>query len=110
MCNTVAEGVALMESLDNTDVKLLADVFHMGIEEDNPAEAMRSGKGHIGHVHFVDSNRKAAGMGHLDLKSIADALIEIEYPHFVSAECFPKPDSLTAAKNTIEAYKRLFPR
>lgn len=110
MCNTMAEGVELMNTLDTRDVKLLADVFHMGIEEDNPADAMRAGKGYIGHVHFVDSNRKAAGMGHLDLKAIADALIETEYPYYVSAECFPKPDSLTAAKNTIEAYKQLFPR
>lgn len=110
MCNTMAEGVEFMKSLDNDAVKLLADVFHMGIEEADPAAAMRAGKGYIGHVHFVDSNRMAAGMGHLDLKSIADALIEIDYPYFVSAECFPKPDSLTAAKNTIEAYKKLFPR
>jgi sugar phosphate isomerase/epimerase len=110
MCNTVAQGVELMKSLDNTDVKLLADVFHMGIEEDAPADAMRSGKGYIGHVHFVDSNRKAAGMGHLDLKAVADALIETGYEHYVSAECFPTPDSATAAKNTIEAYRRLFPR
>jgi len=110
LCNTMAQGVELMQSLDTPDVKLLADVFHMCIEEDNPAEAMRAGKGYIGHVHFVDSNRKAPGMGHLDLKSIADALIEIDYPYYVSAECFPKPDSLTAAKSTIEAYRRLFPR
>ena len=110
MCNTMAQGLELMKSLDNSHVKLLADVFHMCIEEDNPAQAMLDGKGYIGHVHFVDSNRKAAGMGHLDLAAIAKALTESGYERYVSAECFPNPDSLTAAKNTIEAYKRLFPR
>lgn len=110
MCNTVAEGVELCQSLSTQHVKLLADVFHMGIEEADPAAAMASGKGFIGHVHFVDSNRKAAGMGHLDLDSIAKALIDIGYDRYVSAECFPQPDAETAARNTIEAYKRLFPR
>jgi sugar phosphate isomerase/epimerase len=110
LCNTMAEGVEFMKSLDNQDVKLLADVFHMCIEEDDPAQAMLDGKGFVGHVHFVDSNRKAAGMGHLDLAAIAKALIESGYEHYVSAECFPKPDSITAAKNTIDAYKKLFPR
>ena len=110
LCNTFAQGVELCESLSTSHVKLLADVFHMGIEEADPAAAMASGKGHIGHVHFVDSNRNAAGMGHLDLKAIAQALIDSGYDRYVSAECFPYPDSETAAKNTIDAYRSLFPR
>ncbi len=110
LCNTVAEGVDLCQSLETDHVKLLADVFHMGIEEADPAAAMASGKGWIGHVHFVDSNRKAAGMGHLNLGTIAQALIDSDYDQFVSAECFPTPDSETAARNTIKAYQRLFPR
>ncbi len=110
MCNTVAQGVDLCQSLTSKHVKLLADVFHMGIEEADPAAAMSAGKGFIGHVHFVDSNRSAAGMGHLNLEAIAKALIDTGYDRYVSAECFPKPDADTAAKNTIEAYKRLFPR
>ena len=110
LCNTVAEGVDLCQSLETDHVKLLADVFHMGIEEADLAAAMASGKGWIGHVHFVDSNRKAAGMGHLNLGTIAQALIDSDYDQFVSAECFPTPDSETAARNTIKAYQRLFPR
>ncbi len=108
LCNTMAEGIQLCDSLDTGNIKLLADVFHMGIEEANPAEAMISGKAYIGHVHFVDSNRRAAGMGHLDLSGIAKALKEIGYDGFVSAECFPKPDALTAAKQTIAAYRKFF--
>lgn len=108
LCNTMADGVSLCQSLETESVKLLADVFHMGIEEDDPASAMGAGKGYIGHVHFVDSNRKAAGRGHLNLKAIADALIKSGYDRYVSAECFPFPDSATAARETIEAYTALF--
>ncbi len=108
LVNTVAEGVELMKSLEVDNVKLLADVFHMNIEEVDIPAAMHEGQGFIGHVHFVDSNRRAAGMGHLDIQSIADALKESGYDGYVSAEAFPIPDSRTAAKATIEAYRRIF--
>jgi sugar phosphate isomerase/epimerase len=110
LCNTVESGVSLVRSLNTTNVKLLADVFHMCIEEANPAQAMLDGKGYIGHVHFVDSNRKAAGMGHLNLAKVANALSESGYDRYVSAECFPTPDGEAAAQQTINAYKQLFPR
>ena len=68
-----------MKSLETDNVKLLADLFHMNIEEADLPAAIRAGKGAIGHVHFVDSNRQAAGLGHTDFAPIAAALVEIGY-------------------------------
>ena len=110
LVNTVAEGVDLMKSLSTDHVKLLADLFHMNIEETSLPDAIRAGEGFIGHVHFVDSNRRAAGMGHMDLARVAAALGEIGYDGYASAEAFPYPDSDTAAQRTIEAFKSVFPR
>ena len=104
----IADGMKLLESLSTKNVKLLADLFHMNIEEADLAEAIRAGKGHIGHVHFVDSNRQAVGLGHIDFAPIADALKETGYEGYVSAEAFPLPDSDTAAEKTIEAFKKYF--
>ena len=59
LCNTVADGVKLLEAIQSQNVVLLADLFHMNIEEENIADALRHGGKHIGHVHFVDSNRRA---------------------------------------------------
>jgi hypothetical protein len=39
---------------------------------------------------------------------LRDALIDIGYDGFLSAEARPLPDSLTAAKTTIATFKRLF--
>jgi sugar phosphate isomerase/epimerase len=108
LINTVAAGVELLKSLSTDNVKLLADLFHMNIEETNLADAIRAGKGYIGHVHFVDSTRQAAGRGHIDFQSIAHALREIHYDGYVSAEAFPIPDSAEAARLTIEAYRKYF--
>lgn len=108
LITTVADGVAFLKTLSTGDVQLLADLFHMNIEESNLADAVRGGAGFIGHVHFVDSNRRAAGLGHIDFAPIAAALKEIEYDGYVSAEALPLPDADTAAVQTIEAFNRYF--
>ncbi len=108
LLKTVAEGVEFLGSLKTGNVKLLADLFHMNIEEDNIAAALELGGAHIGHVHFVDSNRKAAGMGHMDYEPIAAALKKSGYAGYLSAEAFALPDSLTAAQRTIDAFRRWF--
>ena len=108
LATTIEQGARLLKSLSTGNVKLLADLFHMNIEEADLAEAIRTGAGHIGHVHFVDSNRKAAGMGHMDFAPVASALKEIGYNGYLSAEAFPLPDSSTAALKTIEAFHRYF--
>jgi len=109
MANTVEAGVALLDTLSTTNVKLLADLFHMNIEEVDIAAALKAGGRHIGHVHFVDSNRRPAGGGHLNFAPIAAALKEINYQGYASAEAFPYPDSDQAAKLTIDAYRKYFP-
>ena len=80
----------------------------MNIEEPCIAQGIRDGGDKIGHVHFVDSNRQAAGRGHMDHAPIAAALSEICYDGFASAEAFPIPDSDTAARATIDAFNKYF--
>ena len=110
LVNTVADGVKLLQSLRTSNVKLLCDLFHMNIEEVDIAAALRAGAGHVGHIHFVDSNRRAVGMGHIDFTPIAAALQEIGYDGYVSAEALALPDSQAAAAATIAAYKKYFPK
>lgn len=100
------DGVALLEQLQTGNVRLLADLFHMNIEESDSAAALIAADTRIGHVHFVDSNRRPAGCGHIDYEPIVAALREIRYGGYLSAEALPWPDSQTAAKQTIEAYRK----
>ena len=108
LVNTVEAGVKMLKSLSTRNVKLLADLFHMNIEEQDIAAAVRAGAGFIGHVHFVDSNRRPAGLGHLDYGPIAAALKEIGYDGFASAEALPFPDSDAAASQTMTAFRAYF--
>ncbi|WP_417849615.1 TIM barrel protein [Thalassoglobus sp.] len=108
LCNTMADGVQLIESQSITNVVLLADLFHMNIEETCIAQGLKDGGRHIGHVHFVDSNRRPAGNGHMNYEPIVSALEEINYQAYASAEAFPWPDPTAAARQTIEMFQKLF--
>jgi sugar phosphate isomerase/epimerase len=108
LVNTIDDGVRLLASLSTRNVSLLADLFHMNIEEEDIVAALRRGQGHIGHVHFVDSNRRPAGCGHTNFAPIAEALRDIGYRGYVSAEALPYPDPAEAARRTIAAYRKYF--
>lgn len=103
--NTIDAGVGMLESLSTDNVKLLCDLFHMQIEERDVAEALRRGGRHVGHVHFVDSNRRPVGEGHTDFRPIIRTLREIQYTGYLSAEAFPYPDPTAAAEQTIRAFR-----
>jgi sugar phosphate isomerase/epimerase len=110
MVSTQADGASLLRSLKTKNVKLLADLFHMNIEEPDVAASIRASASAIGHVHVADSNRRPAGNGHTDFAPIAAALRDIGYAGYVSAECLPWPNPDDAAAKTIESYRRYFDR
>ena len=45
---------------------VLLDAFHMNIEEVSIGDAIRAAGERLGYFHVVDSNRRAAGFGHVD--------------------------------------------
>lgn len=104
---TIGEGVKLLNEVASRSVKLCPDTFHMNIEERSMAESIKQGKGYIGHFHLSDNNRQAPGKGHIDFFEIAEALKEIKYEGFASAEIITKPDQQFAAKLTMEVIKSL---
>ncbi len=104
-CCTVAEGVKLLESLSTDNVRLLCDLFHMHIEETDVADALLTGGKWVGHIHFVDSNRRPVGNGHMQYGRIIAALRQIGYEGYLCAEAFPWPDPHEAARQTMRAFK-----
>ena len=106
LCNTMEQGVEFLKTHGIENVVLLADLFHMNIEETSIGQGLLDGGEKIGHVHFVDSNRRPAGNGHMDYAPIVQALHDIHYAGYASAEAFPWPDPDAAAQQTIATYKK----
>lgn len=89
LLNRVAQSAALVEKIDLPSVGCMADTFHMAIEEDDIAAAIRQLRSRLYHVHFADSDRAAPGHGHTDFVPIVAALREIGYTGYVSFELLP---------------------
>jgi sugar phosphate isomerase/epimerase len=106
--NLFQDAFNYIDNLSTNGVTLLADLFHMNIEETDIADTIVKGAKHLGHVHFADSNRKPVGYGHTEIAPIARALKEIDYKGCISAEAFAWPDPITAAKVTINSYNKFF--
>jgi sugar phosphate isomerase/epimerase len=106
--NTLEEGAELLRAIGAKRTTLLADLFHMNIEEADVAGAIRRAGAQVGHVQLADSNRRPAGQGHTDFAAVAAALREIGYRGYLSAEALPWPDPDGAAKLAREAIRRTF--
>ena len=101
LLNTIEDSYSIASALDD-NVGLLIDTFHMNIEESNLADAIRKAHDLIWHVHIADNIRWAPGFGCLDFKSVVDALQDIGYKGYLSAEMMHMPDYETAFKQTFE--------
>ena len=104
--NRIGDAAAFLDGLVTRNVRILADLFHMNIEEHSIPDALRETLRYVGHVHFADSNRRAIGFGHTNVAPIIEALHEIGFEGYLSAEILPLPDSDTAARQTIESFRR----
>ena len=101
LINSVGQGLELVEAVGAANMGLLADTFHMIIEEPSIEGSIRQAGDRIFHFHVADSNRWHPGAGHLDFALILDALVATGYAGFVSGEFLPLPDAETAARRGI---------
>jgi len=88
LLNTAEEGVQFCQEVDNPNVKLLLDTFHMNIEEDSIPDAIRRAGGMLSALHVGEGNRKIPGQGHLPWAEIGQALRDIQFIGDVVMEPF----------------------
>jgi len=86
--NTCKEALQFCEEVDNKNVKILLDTFHMNIEEDNISDAIRLAGDKLGHLHVGEGNRKLPGEGSLPWGEMGQALRDIGYDRGVVMEPF----------------------
>jgi sugar phosphate isomerase/epimerase len=68
-------------------IKMMADFFHMNIEEADMAQAIEESADRLAYVHLADSNRYQPGAGHLDFRTPLAALKRVGYGGFMTLEC-----------------------
>ena len=90
LLNTAEEGLSYIRELDEPNVKLMLDTFHMNIEEDSIAAAIRRAGASLGHLHTGECNRRLPGKGRQPWREIGEALRDIGYTGSVVMEPFVK--------------------
>jgi len=105
--HTIEETLQFLQELGVDNIGILADSFHMNIEEVDLYQSIVKANRLLWHFHIADSNRWAPGFGHLDFKPLMQALQEINYQGFISAEIIQKPSFLGAARQTSTYLKNL---
>jgi sugar phosphate isomerase/epimerase len=80
MINRLDQAVALCDEIGLDSVAVMADLFHMSIEEENSAESLVASRRWLAHLHGADSNRCEPGAGQTDFAAISQALDRIDRP------------------------------
>jgi sugar phosphate isomerase/epimerase len=95
MLNRLDQGVELAAVSGSTSVRVMGDLFHMNIEEDDLGESIRRASDYLAHVHLADSNRAHPGAGHTDFAPAFGALREIGFDGYMAMECAVRGDART---------------
>ena len=104
-CDRTAWGLAVVEQVGSTHIKLLYDIYHMQIMEGDVIRTMLDNLGVIGHVHTAGN----PGRNDLDdeqeihYSGICRALAAAGYKGYLGHEFHPKGDPVSALH---QAYKR----
>lgn len=83
---TLEEGAELLTQLNSPNLKLLADTFHLNIEQAQPAADLKRFAPRIGYVHLADNHRLLPGMGCLNFAELFSALSTGKYSGYLSLE------------------------
>jgi sugar phosphate isomerase/epimerase len=106
MVNTLTQGAELCQATGLPSVRLMADLFHMNIEEADLAAALRDAGEMVAHVHLADSSRLEPGTGHTDFAAAFRALADIGFDGWGAIECRLSREPEVALRNAHEALRQ----
>lgn len=84
---SLQHSMDICESVGKPGVSIMADFFHMNIEDACFGESIRKAGKLVRNVHLADSQRLMPGYGHTDFKPGFAALKEIGYGDYLAFEC-----------------------
>lgn len=107
LVNTAEHALAFADAAGTPNVGVILDAFHMQLEEDDPAAAVRAAAPHLLALHLADTTRHGLGHGRLDVARLLSAAGESGYAGPLVLEfTAPGPNPFQADKGP-EAMARL---
>lgn len=90
LVNNISTSRRFVEEVNHPNLKMMADLFHMNIEERNIADALNEAAPYLIHMHLADNTREPIGMGQIELQTVFKTLNKIHYEHFLTMEFMPR--------------------
>lgn len=93
MLNTLAQAKEYIEKNNLKHTKIMADFYHMNIEEDGLSEALHEYRDYVGHIHIADNHRYQPGSGAIDFQKHFEQLKKDGYEGYLVFECRVRGDN-----------------
>ncbi|SMH71433.1 sugar phosphate isomerase/epimerase family protein [Candidatus Nitrosotalea okcheonensis] len=106
-CNTAKDAAYIAAKINQDNVGILLDTFHMNIEESSFEKTILDSKSLLRHTHFSDNNRAMPGYAHLDFATIVKALRKIKYHGYISFEPNLTADYESSTLSGLQFIKKL---
>ena len=97
--NTASDAIKLVKEVNEPNVGVHLDTFHMNIEEKNYYDPIVDAGDLLCHFHCCENDRGVAGTGNVNWDAVFKALSKIHYDKWITLESFT-PDIETVAAST----------
>ena len=108
--NRLTEAAAVIEAVGSDNLFIQADLYHMAMMGEDPAESLAAHRDRIAHVQIADApGRHEPGTGTIDFPAAFAALDRLGYDGFIGCEYLPAStveDGLPELRAMAEAFDR----
>lgn len=108
LLNTVSQTLDFMDIVDEPNVVVHADVYHMNIEENGFRAPLLLCGDRLGYVHIGESNRGYLGDGTIDFEEVFGALADVDYTGPMTFESFSSAVVDPQLSNTLAVWRNLW--
>jgi D-psicose/D-tagatose/L-ribulose 3-epimerase len=88
LVNTCEQALKLIKMIDEDNIRIHLDTYHMNIEEKSFYEATKLAGDNLIHYQLCENDRGIPGTGLVDWDGIFRALVEINYQGYAALESF----------------------
>ena len=96
LINTSAQMLEFIDDIDEPNVFVQLDTFHMNIEERDLGDAIRASGERLGYVQLAESDRGIPGDGHVPWEDVFAGLRDIDYQGPLAFESFTAENRVLA--------------
>ena len=108
LLNTVQQTLDYMDLVDEPNLVVHADVYHMNIEENGFRAPLLLCADRLGYVHIGESNRGYLGQGTIDFDEAFGALADIDYTGPMTFESFSSAVVDPQLSTTLAVWRNLW--